>query len=175
MTPIAMGAMALGTLVKVGSTLKQGKMAEQIGKQRAAMDTLKGQHAWENAKTEAEITAEKRNRLIATQKSQVAAGGIMINSPVVGVVEEDTNRMINADITNILRQGRQEKTAYLQSAAYEKELGKTQRKQSIWDAVGTGLGGAGSIAWMGYDAGMWGKSPMRDMNLAQKHGISYWG
>jgi hypothetical protein len=149
-------AMAVGTGVKMVGQLQQGKMAEKIGKQRAAVDTMKAQQAWENAKTEADITAEKRNRLIATQKSQAAAGGIMINSPVVDVIEEDTNRIVNADISNILRQGRQEKTAYLQSAAYERAMGKAQRKQSIWDAVGTGVSGAGSIAWMGYDAGMWG-------------------
>lgn len=158
---IAMGAMAVGTGMQVVGGIRQGKMAEKLGKQRAAIDRMKAEQAWENSKTQAEILAEKRERLVASNTNKAAASGIRINSPAVLNAEEETRRIINADISNILNQGRQGKTNFMQSAEYEKALGKSQKQQSYWDAAGTGLTGAGSIALMGYDRGFWGGDKMK--------------
>ena len=94
----------------------------------------------------------------------------MINSPVGDVIEKDTRDIINTDISHILNQGRQGKSDLMTSAKMEEVLGKTQRKQSVWNAVGTGLSGAGSMAWMGYDSGMF-SGDYKDYKLAKKHGI----
>lgn len=158
---LAVVATAAGTGMQVMGKIQEGKTAEKIGEQRAAVDRMNAQQVFDNAKTEADILAEKRTRLIATQKNQAAAGGIRIDSPVVGSIEEETRRVIGLDISNILNQGRQQKNAYLQSAGFEEAVGKNARKQSIWDAVGTGLMGAGSIANMGMDAGWGSKTPTK--------------
>jgi hypothetical protein len=153
---IGMVAMGAGTAISAIGTLKQGKMAAEIGKQREQVDRMKGDQAWENSRVKAEILAEKRDRLIASQKNQAAAGGIRINQGVPLVIEEETERIIGQDITSILNQGRQQKTALYHSGAMEAAVGRNARTQSRWSAVGTGLQGAGSMAWMGYSGGMFG-------------------
>lgn len=172
MAGVAMALTGIGTLMQVGGALKQGKMAEKIGKQRAAVDEMRAKQVFENARTEAEIVGEKRNRLIEQNKSQAAASGVSILSPTVDAIEQEVRRTMGLDISSILNKGRQAKTDYLQSAEYERAIGKAKRKQSIWDAIGTGVSGAGSIALMGYDAGIWGSGANRDAYLASKHGIS---
>ena len=156
MAMVSMGAMATGTTVNVIGTLKQGKMAAKIGKQREQVDRMKGDQAWENSRVQSEILAEKRERLIASQKNQAAAGGIRINQGVPLVIEEETERIIGQDITSILNQGRQQKSALYHSGAMEAALGRNARTQSRWNAAGIGIQGATSLAWMGYDAGFWG-------------------
>jgi hypothetical protein len=172
MAPIAMAATAIGTGMQVYSGIRQGQLAEKIGKQRAAVDRMRADRAFENSMSESERLAERRKRLIAQNLSQMAAGNVMINSPMGIAATKETERVINQDISDILRRGRQEKADYLYSAEMEEEMGKARKRQSVWDAVGTGAQGAGSIAWMGYEAGMWGKGANRDAYLASKHGIS---
>ena len=113
--------------------------------------------------------------IIASNKSKAAAANISILSPTVDATEREVRRRIGLDISNILNKGRQAKNTMYQQAGYEEAIGKERRRQSVWDAVGTGVMGAGSLAFMGYDAGYWGSGTNRDLYLANKHGIDIWG
>lgn len=168
MIPIAMAAMAVGTGMQVAGSIQQGKMADKIAKQRAAVDTMNAANAKQNAMTEAQIQAEKGRRLMSTQTALAAAGGIKVNQGAPLVIEADTKSKIAQDVGYILRRGGQAEQSYLASADIERQIGKNTKKQSQWDAVGTGLQGMGSIAFMGADAGL---GSNRDAYLARKHGI----
>ena len=162
---LAIGAMAVGTGVQVAGSIQEGKMADKIGKQRAAVDAMKAKQTMDNARTEADIVGEKRNRLIAQNLSQFAASGIKINSPMANAATAETERVMNADISSILNRGRQGESDFTTSSAMEKAIGKSKKRQSVWDAVGTGVSGAGSMAWMGYDAG-WGSGGLNNTGRA---------
>lgn len=153
LTGTAITAMAAGTAMSAANTLKEGKDAQKIANARAAVD-LENAKAARNASVEkARITNERGRRLLATQKAEAAAGGIKINEGSPLVIEAQTRRDINTDVGFILEHGRAEENYYKSSAAMERAYGKSARKRSKYSAWSQGLLGAGSIAFMGKNAG----------------------
>lgn len=185
--PLAIGGMAAGTGISMYGQYRQGKQAQEIGEYNAQIDEMRAEQMRrnakfaeanarfekENARTAAQIQADKGRRLIATQKSRAAAGGVRVDIGQPLVTEAETKEAIGRDVAGIMRQGSQrakswmnqagnymsEANVFTQSAAIEREMGDNARKNSIWNMVGTGLTGAGSIAFMGYNSGFfnnWG-------------------
>ena len=76
---LAIVAAGAGTAIKVKGTLEQGKQAQKIAKQRAAVDIANAEAVRERAVEEAKIRAKKGQRLRAGQKSAAATGNIRIN------------------------------------------------------------------------------------------------
>jgi len=154
--PLMMGAQGFGTAMQVSSKLQAGKDAQKLANYRAAMDVQAAEDTRRKSVEESRILAEKRGKIISSQKSGYAAGGIMMNVGAPLVVATQTRDDIAKDMGFVLETGRRESAAYMASAAYEKASGKMARKQSKWDAIGTGISGFGSMAYMGYQGGMFG-------------------
>ena len=173
MDTAALALMAAGTTMSVAGSLEQGKQAEKLSKQRAEIDTQNAIYARQNAVEQAKIKAEQGRRLLASQSADFAASGVMSNVGSPLVIKSQTQDDINKDISFILDVGNQQYNNYMANASYEEDYGKQIKRQSIWDATSTGLQGFGSVAYMGYEGGMWGKSANKDMKLAKKHGIAY--
>lgn len=150
---IAIAATAIGTGVQIAGTLKQGKDAEKLSKQRAAID-IKNAEATRKASVEkARIKADQGHRLRETQKSSAAASGIRINAGSPLVIEAHTRDIISKDVGYILEAGRVESDAFRSSAAIEIAQGKAIKKQSRFRALSQGIMGIGSIAFMGSQLG----------------------
>ena len=146
---LALGATAVGTGVGIAGTLQEGREAEQIAEDRAAIDE-KNALAVERASTEAaRIKGERGRRLLASQKSQAAAGGIRINVGAPLVVAAETRAARAKDIGFGLERGDVEAAAFRSGAAIEKRTGKAIRKRSVFNAISQGLTGFGSIAFLG--------------------------
>jgi len=154
-----MAVSAVGTAMKVKSTLQQGKDAEKIANARAAID-IKNAEATRKASVEkARIQKERGRRLIEEQKSAAAAGGIRINVGAPLVIEKETQEDITKDIGFGLETGRAESDAFRSSAALEIAQGKAARKQSKYNALSQGLIGFGSLAFGASKAGLFAKKP----------------
>jgi len=138
-----------GTAMQVAGTLKQGKEAEEIGKARAQVDEQNAQAVREASVEKAKIQGERGRRELATQKATAAAGNIRINVGAPLVIEKETRTDIAKDIGFGLESGRAESRGLLQSAAFERALGKSARKKSKYSALSQGLMGGVSIAMMG--------------------------
>lgn len=146
---LALAATVAGTTQSVASTLKQGKIAEQIGEQRAAIDEQNAEAVREASVEKAKIQGERGRRIRAEQKGKAAASGIRINVGSPLVIEAETKANIAKDIGFGLERGRTEADAFRSSAALERFAGKKARRQSKFSALAQGIQGAGSIAFLG--------------------------
>ena len=155
---LAIGAMAAGTGMQVMGTLQQGKDAEKIAKQRAAIEIANAEATRKASVTEAQIRAEQGRRLLATQKSQAAAGNVRINAGSPLVIAAETRELIARDIGYVLETGRVESDTLRANAALERAQGKAIRKQSKYSALSQGLMGFGSMFSLGKDAGWFTKT-----------------
>ena len=158
-TAIGIGLMAVGTVQGMQATRQEGKDAENIAQQRAAIDIANAEATREAAVEEAKIRGERGRRFLATQKSQAAAGGIRINVGSPLVIEAETRDIITRDIGFVLETGRTESDFFRSSAALEIATGKTIKRQKKASAIAQGLRGFGSIALMAKDAGLFNKTP----------------
>lgn len=170
METLALGAMAAGTAMSISGQLQQGKAAEQEGRDMQKLANVRAEIARQNAEAartqsveKAKILAERKTKLLASQKAAFAAGNVMINIDSPLVLAAETERDVAKDIGFVLEEGRVERDLLLSEAAYETaygslmaKKGKAARKQSMWGALGTGLKGFGSMAYMGYQGGYWG-------------------
>ena len=182
--PIAMGMMAVGTGVSMYGQYQQGKQAEKIGKYNAQVDLMRAEQMAKNAAfakqkeglerqnavDASQILADKRDQWVAKMKGKAAAGNIRVNLGVPLVIEAEGRENFAKDITKVLRIGAQkagewkmqgmnyqsQASTLRTSAAIEEQVGKNARRNSIWSMIGTGASGLGSMAFMGYNAGMWG-------------------
>jgi Flp pilus assembly protein TadG len=157
MSGLALGAMAFGTTMQVKNQLQQGKDAQKLANARAAIDMQNAIDARNQAVEKAKITAERGRELLATQRSKFAAAGVLNNIDSPLVMAAKTQNDITKDIGFILETGRMESANYRASAVYEKASGKMARKQSKWNALASGASGFGSLAYMGYESGMFNK------------------
>ncbi len=160
--PITLGVLAItatgiGAAVGISQTIQQGKQAEKIAEQRAQIDIEDAEATRRASVEEAKIEAEKGRRLLATQKSQAAAGGIRINVGAPLVIETQTRAEITRDIGFGLERGRTESEFFISRAALEIAGGKLAKRKSKFQALQLGLQGLGTIAFMG--ANLPGKPP----------------
>jgi len=172
-TPILLGTMIAGTVMGVAGTLEEGKQAEKIAKQRAAVDEANAEAARKVAVKRAKIKGEKGRRLIEEQKGAAAAGGIRLNVGSPLVIEAQTRSDIAKDVGFILEAGREESRFYRTRAAFERARGKQARKQSKISAWTQGLMGFGSIAFMGSQAGLFGKAAPTPITVGPTSGFQY--
>lgn len=157
---LAVIAMGAGTGIGIANTLKGGKQTEKIANARAEIDIQNAEAARRSSVEKSKIKGERGRRLIETQKSTAAAGGVRINVGSPLVIEAQTRADIATDIGFILERGRTESNFYRSRAAVERATGKAARRKSKWDAISQGLMSAGSIAFMGSQAGMFSKTPI---------------
>lgn len=156
---LAAGASVAGTAVSVAGTLKQGKQAEEIAEERAAIDIRNAEAVREASIEAAKIKGERGRRLLATQTSQAAAGGIRVNVGSPLVIAAETRAAIAKDIGFGLQRAGVEEEGLLSRADIERRTGKQIRKRSAFSAISQGLTGFGSIAFMAKDAGIFKKTP----------------
>lgn len=156
MAPVAPIVMAIGTGISMLGSLRQGREAEEIARERAAIDIANADAARRRSVEEARIKKERGRRLIEEQKGAAAAGGIRLNVGAPLVIETQTRADIAKDMGYILERGREEEGYYRSRARWELARGKAARKRSKWEAITRGLTGFGNIAYMGTEAGMWG-------------------
>ena len=155
-TPMLIATTIFGTVMSMKGTREEGRQAEQISKQRAAVDIKSAEAVRRTSVEEARIKKERGRRLLAQQQATAAAGGIKINVGAPLVIEAQTRADIAKDIGFVLERGREESAFYRSRAGIEIATGKAKRKKSKWDALSQGLTGFGSLAKMGTDAGWWG-------------------
>lgn len=153
---LALAGTAVGTGISVAGTLRQGRQAQELAEERAAIDIQNAEAVREASVEEAAIRRERGQRILATQRSQAAAGGIRINVGVPLVIATQTRADITKDIGFSLERGRVEAGALRGRAAIEIATGKAIRRKSAFDAISRGLTGFGSIAFMGTEAGLFG-------------------
>lgn len=138
-----------GTITGISSTLLEGKEAERLAGERAAVDLRNAQAVREAAEEEAKIRGERGRRILETITSRAAASNIRVNVGVPLVARAEARAAIAKDIGFGLQRGRVESAALRERARLEKETGKAARRRSKFDAISQGIKGFGSIAFMG--------------------------
>ena len=156
---LALTATAIGTVASISGTLEEGEEVEKIAQQRAQVDLDNAEAVRRRSVEEATIKEERGRRLLATQKSRAAAGGVRINVGSPLVIATATRASIAKDIGFGLETGRAESDAFRSSAAIEIATGKALKKKSKFDALSKGLTGFGSIALGASGAGLFNKTP----------------
>lgn len=155
--PVTMAAIAVaaGTGMQAMGSIQEGKQAEQIGKYNASVLNQNAELAKKQSEEDAKIQGERGKRLLASQKAGFAAAGVKSNVGTPLVIEAQTKADIAKDMTWTLEHGTNEYNR-LRSAAYmEKQIGKSKKRNSYWDAAATGVSGFGSLAFMANKSGGW--------------------
>ncbi len=158
-TPLAIGVVGVGTVQGIMNTRQEGKDAKKLADQRAAIDEANAEAARTASVEKAKITGERGQRLLATQKSEFAAGNVRINVGAPLVIETETRDVIARDVGFVLEFGRAESDFLRSSAAIERATGKVAKRQSRFSAIAQGLEGFGSIALLSRKAGLFSKKP----------------
>ena len=78
-TEAAIALMIVGTVQGIQATRQEGKDAESLAEQRAAIDIANAEQTRVSAVEEAKLRGERGRRCLETQKSQSAAGNVTIN------------------------------------------------------------------------------------------------
>lgn len=154
---LALAGLAVGTGLTVGSTLQEGRRAEDIAEQRAAVDLADVQAVDEAAEDEARVTREKGRRLLATQQSVLAAGGIRLNVGLPLVIAAETEAEIAKEIGFGLETARAESAALRSRAGFEIDIGRAAKRKSRFLALSQGLLGIANIGSRAKDAGLFGR------------------
>lgn len=126
--------------VQIGGILGQGRVSEDIARQRAEIDRANAIASQKAAIERAKILAERGERLKGRQKAQFISGGVRTNVGVPLLVETQTRADIAKEIGFSLDVGRAETGRFLASADIEKRIGRFRRRKSKWDAIGVGAG-----------------------------------
>lgn len=140
---------ATGTVIQVAGSLEQGRAAESIAEERELVDLQNAEAVREASVEQAQIKAERGRRILATQKSQAAAGGVRIDQGFPLLAEAETRAAIVKDIGLGLKRGRVQALGLRGSARLERAAGKVAKRRSTFDAISRGVKGFGSIAFMG--------------------------
>lgn len=176
-----------GPFISAGGSAMQGGDLKEIGQRNAQIERMKKEAALQNAKfaeqnaklarqnaaERAKVQAEKGRRLMASQKAGFAAGGVRVDVGAPLVIESDTKELVSKDIATTMRAGSQQARMFLNQAAnqrYQAEMfelsaniaedyGSTMGNSSIWDAVGSGVQGLGSLATIGSQMGWFSSAP----------------
>jgi hypothetical protein len=144
-----------GTAFNIFGTLGQGRDAQRIAKQRAEIDRKNAEFARRRADIKAELTREQGTKLLGAQKAAYAAGNVRVDTGAPLVVAAQTERDIAKDIEYIYETGEMEAAGYTAQAGIEEEIGRSQRRKSLWDAFSAGFGGAANFGYLGSRAGWW--------------------
>jgi hypothetical protein len=153
---MAMVAMTAGTGMNVMGQMSYGSQMEDISNARAAVDIANSKAAKKTAIEEAKITAERGREFLASQKANFAASNVKINIGSPMVLEAENEMNIRKDVGYIIERGWNQASQYRQSAVMEKAYGAAEKRKSRWSALGSGLQGFGSLAYMGVQGGMFG-------------------
>ena len=137
---------AIGAGVAIAGQIEEGKQAEKIAKRRAVVDERNAVAVREATVDEVGIRRERARKILATQKSQAAAGGIRIDVGSPLLIEAETRAAITKDIGFVLERGRIESLTLRSGADIERQVGKNIRKQSAFSAIGQGTRSFGTIA-----------------------------
>lgn len=150
---------AIGVTAGVGAYTaiqqhKAGQEAEKLAEQRAAIEQENALAAKKEADEQARLEELQGKRLLATQQSIFSASGVRSNIGAPLLIKAETMRDIATEKSYILERGANIARNYRLSAAYERAYGRSKKRESEWDMVGTLLWTGLSVGTMGYKAGM---------------------
>ena len=168
--PAMMGAMAAGTTMSIYGAREEGKAAQELANARAAIDIEQAKYARKRSKEEAGIHAEEGKRFLAKQKALYAASNVRTDVGAPLLIKAKAKSDIVRDIEYILEGGEFEALGYEQSAAYERAYGKSVKKQSRLSAWSKALQGYGSLAYLGYEGGLFSGSGTKYYNYPESSG-----
>ena len=158
MAAIAAAMMAIGTGSQMIGQYQQGKAEQKISNARAQIELMNAEQAQKRAMEAAKIKAEQGQKLMARQKAAFAASNIRVDVGSPLVLEAQTRADVLKDIGYILDEGEMARVSHMNAAGMEKAYGRMRKRQSLWDMIGTGGKGFGSLYSMGGNAGWWGGS-----------------
>lgn len=139
---------AVGVGMQALGTMEQGRQAKKISDRRAVIDERNAVAVREATVDEAKIRQERGRRILATQKSLAAAGGISIDVGSPLLIEAETRANLSQDLEFVLERGRVESRALRTGASIERQLGRNIKRQAGFAAIGQGARGFGTIANM---------------------------
>jgi len=156
-TAVAVGASVFGTLSSAANQRRQGREAQKLANQRAAVDLADAEAVEKQTREAARLELERGRKLLKSQKAGFAAGNVRVDVGSPLVVAAQTRADIARDVGYIFERGTTQASRFRQSAKFERKYGKTLRTQAKWAAVSTLFQGFGSLGFRAKDAGFFKK------------------
>jgi hypothetical protein len=161
--------------------LENAQRAQDLARRRAAIERENAKLAKKAAAEEAVLEEERGQKFLQRQKVLFSASGVRSDIGAPLVIEAQTIRDLSRQKGFILEEGRDIADIHLKqaryeeeygagammsgqlSAAYEKQVGRSAKRQSNWDAWSSALQTGAMVGFMGYQAG-WFSGPGTGMN-----------
>ena len=145
--PLTLGMVAMG--VAAGGQIMAGQQQKKAYAQEADLQRQQAELAFEEAKREAQLTANDRRKFLATQKLAFIKNGVSLEgSPLL--VLEDTRAQSQEEVNSIIKRGGAQYRLGMTQAAMTQQRGRAALTQGYIGAAGT----MASAAFMGSQAGM---------------------
>jgi hypothetical protein len=159
LTATQLGLMGASTIAGIGGTLfsayssyQQGKYAEKVARNNAIAAEYQAQDAERRGQIEERQVRLRAAQLGGQQRSALAANGVQLGSGSALDVLSDTAMMGEADALTARHNAQMEAWGYRAQASNYRAEGAGARAAGTSNAVGSLLGGAGSVAdkWYRY-------------------------
>jgi hypothetical protein len=136
----------IGAGVSAAGSVLGGVMAQQQANYTAKAADANAAAANQQAYAQAGAVRDQYGEVAATQRAQLAASGVDINSVTAGTLALETQKRAEQAAATQIWQGHSEATAYKNQAAVAKAEGKAALVGGIIGGVGSILGGVANMA-----------------------------
>ena len=148
MAGAGIGLMAVGTGAGMYASYQAGKANQKINNYNAAVADMQATDALARGETTASEAGTKTRELIGAQKAAYAAQGIDVTTGSAAEVQDQTQQIAQRDIQTIRLNALREAWGYKSQAKGMRMAGKYAYQGGVNNAIGTGLSGAGQVAFM---------------------------
>lgn len=154
MAEFALPALLLGTGLQMYQQYRGGREQAAMFDQRASVAAEEAAATRKASKYEAEKTIEKGERFVETQKTGFASRGIRPYAGTVPMVTAESMAEFQEEARIILETGTTQAKRLESQAEWERKMGKSRRKSSLWQMGTTATTGAFTLG-LGAKRGWW--------------------
>jgi hypothetical protein len=148
------GIQAYGAIQQGKAAEAQGKAEQKLAEYNASIKEQEAVRVRERAIEEARQFEEEGKGFLGTQKVGLAKGGVLSSTGTPALLLEETRRNLEADRTNIIKEGylaesyrKSEAIGLRYQGGLAKASGQNARTGSYYSAAGSLLTGLGSAAY----------------------------
>ena len=156
---LAIPAVIAGTGLSAYGQYQAGRETRSLSRSQAAAQAADAAAAREQAKEAARLKRAEGRELLARQR--VAYAGAGVSGPTPMLVLADTMDKIEQDAANIQRGGVNAYERGMQESAWTRRAGQSAYRSGLWGAGSSLMTGLGTAAFMGYESGMFQRTPRR--------------
>lgn len=142
---IAAAAVVIGAGISMYGSIQQGKAAEEAGRAQKNINEQNAMQIEKQGKDEEKLLRQNSRKQLGDMRTDYGASGVTLEgSPLDWMV--DSAMAAERDALNIRYTTQDRATSMRMGGQYALQEGESKKKAYTWQAIGTGVSAAGSMA-----------------------------